>query len=224
MGRFMNSLKIISSIIFGVCSVLLLILLGTQEIVYFQRKALIQTPDAYIIIHEESVPRSELRDEDWFVADQKIYVLLDEASQVNVYDTSGKFLYGILTEHIRNGRAKIGMRNGQLIIQTRSNNFLVFEGETMVQYYSVLTERDDPENEEYEKIRSDLRSFQQQEKEYTDVISRKGNRLYRTDTLQKQECIVRVPISIIKPIFISVFVLISIYILCWFLLTRKERR
>ena len=215
----MNPLKI-TSIIYGICLGLLLILLGTQEVVFFQRKAIIQTPDAYLVIHEESVSRSKLREEDWFVADQRIYVLLDEASQVNVYDTSGRFLYGILTEHIRNGKAEIGMQNGQLIVKTRSNHFLVFEGETMVRYVPTVTDRDDPGYEEYDRIRSDLRSFQQQKKGY-DEISRTGNRLYRLNNAQKPECIVRIPISLRKPIILSVFVLTAIYILIRFLFIRK---
>lgn len=211
----MRVLKMILTIIYLSCLGILFILFGTQAAIYFQRRSLIQEPDAYLVYHEERTPRSRLHEDDWIANDQKIYVLLDEASQVNVYDLSGKFLYGIQFSHSRNGEAEIGMKNGQLIIKTRSNNYLVFEGEQKVEYYSI-------NKKDCEEIKEALQCFKSQKNNQDRAIIQKGNKLYRINELNNQECIIAIPCSLRTPIILSVMLLSLVYCLARVFIMQKK--
>ena len=176
-------------------SVLMISFLGKQAIVNWQRNRLIPEPDGYAVLQEESTPRSELGEKDWIAADRKLFVLLEEAAQVNVYDPDGRFLYAIRFAHGPNGKAEIGYRNGQLMIATRTAYIHVFEGERQVACYPPTMDEKNERLPEYRELSSFIRLVHSDSTEQERGFARKGNRLYRVDGTDAPKCIVSIPDS-----------------------------
>lgn len=88
----------------------------------------------YRVFYEDQIPFGTIGDRDWFVADDRIFVLFEKRSYLSVYDPDGAFLYSIQTYHINNGTERIAYRDGQLIIHTRSGGIYLFDGPEKQEY------------------------------------------------------------------------------------------
>ena len=127
--------KMIRSFLAIVCIIMFLIT-SAKEWSHSNQIEKLQSDSEFKVIYDEYVPMCEIRDSDWFVIDDKIYVLFEDYSYVNVYSIRGKFLYSIQTYHMRNGATRIAYKDGLFVIYTRSGGVYLFDGSEKKEYIS----------------------------------------------------------------------------------------
>lgn len=161
----------------------------------------------YIVQYSENTPRTKLGAKDWIVTDDSIYILLEENSQVNVYDLTGAFRYSIQMEHIQNGKSRIAYIDGRLFVQTRANSILAFDEDKLT---DCLPASSDEEGATFELYREYLRTiFDFDPGEYNEKsgVVQKGNSLYKRDESNSMVKLVEIPRSYGHEIFTIAIIL-----------------
>lgn len=88
----------------------------------------------YQVSFHEYKPQCRIKDKDWFVTTDKIFVLFEQYCYVSVYGINGDFLYSIQTYHINNGVERIAYKDDLLVIHTRSGGVFLFDGTEIKDY------------------------------------------------------------------------------------------
>lgn len=88
----------------------------------------------YQVSFHEYKPQCRIKDTDWFVTTDKIFVLFEQYCYVSVYGINGDFLYSIQTYHINNGVERFAYKDDLLVIHTRSGGVFLFDGTEIKDY------------------------------------------------------------------------------------------
>lgn len=88
----------------------------------------------YQVSFDEYKPQCKIKDRDWFVTTDKIFVLFEQYCYVSVYGINGDFLYSIQNYHINNGVERIAYKDDLLVIYTRSGGVFLFDGTEIKDY------------------------------------------------------------------------------------------
>ena len=91
----------------------------------------LQEEDGYLIHNEEMIPVEYVAD--LVVGEGKLFVHYENSELVNVYSTSGEFLYGIQIEDGSNGFAGICLQDGLLYFAGKSTGIYIFRGVEFVE-------------------------------------------------------------------------------------------
>ena len=161
----------------------------------------------YIIQYSERAPRTKLSERDWIVTDDSIYILLEENSQVNVYDLTGAFRYSIQMEHIRNGKSRIAYIDGLLFVQTRANSILVFDEDKLIDCLPASSDEKGAISELYRKYLQMLFDFDPNEYNENSGVVQERNSLYKRDESNSMVKLVEIPRSYGREVFTIAIIL-----------------
>lgn len=130
--------------ILGILAVLVIYFFEAEE---FDIVRALEDEDSYLIHREELIPREEVTS--FIAADGKLMLHYADTELVNVYSSSGAFLYGMQITDGNNGSTGIAYRDGLLYIKGRTSGIYVFSQDQLVQFenQSIYNEGYDPLDE-----------------------------------------------------------------------------
>ena len=218
----MNISKTIISTFCCVSGVLLVLFFIVTGIKDMRCMRAIPNGARYIIQYSERTPRTKLSERDWIVTDDSIYILLEENSQVNVYDLTGAFRYSIQMEHIRNGKSRIAYIDGRLFVQTRANSILVFDEDKLIDCFSASSDEEGATSEQYREYQQTIFDFDPAEHNEKSGVIQKGNILYKRDESNDLVKLIQIPKSYTRMLFLLAIILGATAFLSTLLLHQLE--
>ncbi len=203
----MHIYRTIIHTIYCVSGVLLVLFFIVTEIKDFRCMKAIPNGAQYIVQYCERTPRTKLSEKDWVVADDSIYILLEENSQVNVYDLTGVFRFSIRMDHIRNGKSRIAYVHGKLFTKTRANSILVFDEDKLIDCLSARSGEEGATSEQYREYQQTIFDFDPVEYNEKSGVIQKGNILYKRDESNNLVKLIQIPKSYTRMLFLLAIIL-----------------
>ena len=126
--KWINRILLLAVVLFFIS------LIWTVEVEHqkFQKIPRIFGDGNYQISYEENIPRETVGL--YTVGDGKIFLFYIESELVNVYDTSGNFLYGLQFPDGHNGRSDLMYRDDLLYVDARSSGIYIFDEDKLVDF------------------------------------------------------------------------------------------
>lgn len=113
----------------------------------FDRVLPIEGDGTWLLHHEEQIPREDV--DIMIVEDGKIHLFYIDNELVNVYTTSGQFLYGFQFPDYQNGISDMMYREGLLYVDARLSGIYVFDGTELIRF-----EQHHSQNEGYDELQA----------------------------------------------------------------------
>ena len=181
--------------------VVLWISLGQSE--SFDRVRPIERDEGYVLHRNALIPRDF---PDILIAeDHKLYLFYSDTELLNVYDTSGEYLYGFQFPDGQNGINDVCCKNGLLYVKARSSGIYVFEGMQLLRF-----EEQHYMNSGYDELESAFNGeTDHQDGGYTYEYETETNRLLRFDQYGS-ETVIQFPERKYDPISFVILVLFLI--------------
>ena len=203
----MDISRTIISTIYCVSGVLLVLFFVVTGIKDFRCMKAIPNDARYIVQYSEKTPRTKLSKKDWIVTDDSIYILLEENSQVNVYDLMGAFRYSIQMEHIRNGKSRIAYVYGKLFVKTRANSILEFDEAKLINCLPASNDEEGATSELYRGYQQIIFDFDPSEYNKKSGVVQIGNSLCKQDGSSSMVKLIEIPRSYKREFFIIAIIL-----------------
>ncbi len=203
--------KILYAIVF-LCIVVFFIYLSESE--EFDRVHSFEGDGEYIIHPDPLIPRDS---PDMLIAeDGKIFLFYIDEELINVYTTSGSYLYGFQFPDGRNGRSDMHYENGLLYVNARGSGIYVFQDAELLRF-----EEQNIHNPEHSKIEKVFAGDDDAiDTGYIYVYVEDANKIIRSNA-EKSETVLQFPERKYDPI--SFLLLVSFMLLLGDLIWTKKQ-